>query len=141
MEAKKYLQQVNKLDTLIKNKLIEKEQWKSMALSTGSFSEGDRVQASGSKQKMEDAVCRYVEIEKEIDSYIDLLVDTKNEIVSTIELLDVLEYDLLHLIYIQGMTFKEVANLKGKTYNNVKNIHKRAVADVQKILDEREKKK
>ena len=138
MKAKNYLSQVMKLDMMIKNKLIEREQWQSIAISTGTFSDGDRVQSSGSQQKMADAVCRYVEIEKEIDRFIDELVGTKKEIVDTIEKLNAVEYDLLHLIYIQGKTFKEVANLRGKTYNNVKNIHKRAIADVQKILDERE---
>ena len=70
MKAKDYLQQVQKIDVIIKNKIIEKEQWMSMATSTTASSDGERVQSSGSQQKMADAVVRYVELEADIDRHI-----------------------------------------------------------------------
>ena len=110
-----------------------------MALGTGTYSEGDRVQSSGSKQKTEDAVVRYVSIEKEIDQEIDRLIDTKREITATIEQLDHDEYDLLHRIYIQQKNLQEAAAGMGKSYSWARGTHGTALYNLQRILNEREK--
>lgn len=138
MKAICYLKQLEKLDTIIENKQIERAQWKAIALSVTSHSEGERVQSSGNKQKMADAVDRWIMIEREIDSLIDKLVDTKLEIIQTIEQLKATEYDILHKIYIQRMTFKEVAAAKGKSTSWATTVHGRALQSLQKILDRRE---
>lgn len=131
--------QVNKLDKMIQNKMIEKEQWLSMATSTTASSEGERVQSSGSQQKMADAVCKYVDMENQIDRFIDKLVDTKKEVISTIEQLNAIEYDMLHKVYIQGMNLHEVADAYDKTYTWATTVHGRALKHVQEILNERGK--
>lgn len=137
MKAICYLKQLEKLDTIIQNKEIEKAQWKAIALSVTSHSEGERVQSSGSKQKMADAVDRWIMIEKEIDSLIDKMVDTKLEIIQTIEQLKATEYDVLHKIYIQRLSFVEAAERKDRSYSWITTVHGRALANLQKILDER----
>ena len=135
MNAKDFLRQVEKLDKLIENKLVEKQQWKSIARGTSSHSDGERVQSSGSQQKMADAIARYVDIESEIDKCIDILVDTKNEVISVIERLNTTEYDILHKVYIQHKTLYEVADIYGNSYSWATTIHGRALKNVQKILD------
>ena len=67
MKAKEYLLQVKKLDQMIQNKKVEKEMWMSMALSTTAPSDGERVQSSGSQQKMVDAVIRSVGLDVDWD--------------------------------------------------------------------------
>lgn len=138
MKAKEYLQQVKKLDVMISNKIAEKAHWMAIASSTGAFSTTEKVQSSGSQQKMADAVDRYIDIEREIDEQIDKLVDTKNELLGTIEQLDAIEYDLLHKIYVQYRPLNEVADSYGKTYSWATTVHGRALKNVQRILDERE---
>lgn len=139
MKAKDFLMQISKLDKLIENKIIEKEQWKDIATSTTGSTEGDRVQASGSQQKMADAVCKIVEIEAEIDRYIDRLIDKKKDVVAVIEQLPVIEYDVLHKLYIQNKKFQEVADDYNKSYSWVTTIHGRALVHVDTILKERRK--
>ena len=138
MNAKDFLKQIKKLDAMITNKLIEKEQWKAMATGTTAQMGGERVQSSSSQQKMADAVARYVDIEKEIDSIIDTLVDTRLEVVNTIEKLNATEYDLLHKIYVQHMTMDEVAIVCDKSTSWVTTVHGRALKNVQDILDAKE---
>ena len=141
MKAIEFLRQVDKLDRLIANKLIEKERWKALAMGTTVSTEGDRVQSSGSKQRMQDAVCRYVSIEEEINQYIDELVDKKQDVISTIEQLPTNEYDILHKIYIQHIRLYDVGeSWEGETRSTtwVKKIHRKALSSVQRILDERE---
>ena len=139
MKAKEFLKQLKKLDKMIENKQIEKEQWKSIAEGTVSHSEGERVQSSGSQQKMADAVNRYVDIEKEIDSFIDRLIFTKKDVISVIEQLDATEYDFLHKVYVQYLTLYDVAEKYDKSYSWATTVHGRALNRVQTILDARGK--
>ena len=149
LDAKKYLQQVNKLNKLIENKMIEKEQWKSIATSTTAGGNAtvkingeqvalERVQSSGNPQKMADAVCKYVEIEKVIDECIDRYINMKAEVIRMIEQLPAVEYDILHKIYIQGKTLEDVADIYGKSYSWITTAHGRAIKGVQDMLDRRE---
>lgn len=137
MKSKDYLLQIRKLDTLINNKLSEVEHWKNVACGTGTYSEGERVQSSGNKQKMASAVDRYVDIQAEINADIDKLIDLKQEVIKTIERLPVDEYDLLHKVYVQGWTFQEVADYSDKSYSWATTVHGRALASLQRVLDER----
>ena len=137
MKSKDYLKQLEKLDTMIQNKLIERAQWKAIALNVTSHSDGERVQSSGSQQKMADAVDRCVDMEREIDSLVDRLIDLKREITQIIEQLNTAEYDVLHKLYIQGMTFDEVAQLKDKSKSWVTTVHGRALKNMDCLLKER----
>jgi len=140
MEARQYLEQVIKIDKVIKNKLIEREQWHYIAMGTGgSSSECDRVQSSGSKQKMADAVVRVVEIEEEIDKYVKKLADIKEDVIKTIEQLDAASYDILHIRYIQGKDLLEISEMYGKPLPSIKRKQGKALKKLQAILDERNK--
>ena len=137
MKAKEFLLQLEKLDRLIENKLIEKEQWKSIATGTTAKIGSERVQSSGSQQKMADAVVKYVELEAEIDHCIDDLIDTKKKVIGVIEQLQPTEYDILHMVYVQHLTFFDVAQKYKMSYSWATTIHGRALKDVQKILETR----
>lgn len=138
MDAKTFLRQLKKLDYMITNKIIEKEQWITMATGTTAQMGGERVQSSGSQQKMADAVSKYVDMEKEIDQAIDILVDTRQDVINVIEKLSASEYDLLHKIYVQYNTLYEAAEMSGKSYTWATTVHGRALKNVQKILDGRQ---
>ncbi len=139
MNAKEYLRQIRKIDSMIKNKIDEAEHWKSVAQNIGTYSDGERVQSSGNKQKMADAVCRYVSIEQDIDKSVAALILIRKEVIETIEQLETAEYDILHKTYVQYKDFTEIADMMGKSYSWVTTIHGRALANLQKILKEREK--
>lgn len=136
--AKGFLRQIRKLDALIKNKIAEREQWKTIALGT-TVQLSERVQSSSGQQKMANAVEKYIDIEKEIDQCIDDLIAKKKEVISVIEQLNAVEYDILHKVYVQYLTLHEVAYSIDKSYSSVTSIHGRALVNVKKILDERVK--
>jgi hypothetical protein len=138
------------IDKLIENKLIEKEQWKSIAEGTTAPSEGERVQASTSKEKMADAVLKMIEIQTEIEAQVQKLIRTKQDIISTIEQLKPIEYNLLHKmyiginkrdsegnIYVHYMDFGEVATLHGKSYSWATTTHGRALEQVRRIINQK----
>lgn len=135
-DAKTLLRSIEKLDVIIKNKLVEKEQWKAIALGITASMEGDRVQSSGSPSKMADAVIKCIAVEDEINSLIDSLIDTKKRVIEIIEQVESpIEYDLLHRKYIQFQEFHEIADAYGKEYGWATTTHGRALKSVQEILD------
>ena len=140
-EAQVYLGQVELIDSIIQNKLIERKQWREVALGITANMDGERVQSSGRPSKMSDAVEKCVDIEREIDGYIDKLIDVKLEIVQTLEQLDnPFEYRILHYKYIQFKTLEEIAELTGKSYTAITTAHGRALVQVQRILEARNEK-
>jgi DNA-directed RNA polymerase specialized sigma subunit len=138
VEAKEFLKQPERLDLRIKNKLIEKQQWKDIALGITANMDGERVQSSGAKSKMADAVIKCVDIEAEIDSMIDELIDRKKEVIQAIEQLDsATEYNVLHMRYIQYLSLQDIADHYNKDYGWATTTHGRALKSVQEILDKR----
>ena len=134
--AQIYLERVEKLDTIIKNKLIEQQQWKDIALGITANTEGERVQSSGGKDKMASAIERCVDMEAEIDSLIDKLIDTKKDVIQTIEeLYSPTEYNVLHMRFIQYKTLEEIADTYGRDYDWAKVTCKRGCDHIQVILN------
>ena len=137
-EAQLYLAQVEKIDAIIQNKLVEQRQWKDIALGITANMGGERVQSSGSQSKMADAIEKCVDMETEIDGLIDKLIETKKEVIHTIEQLDSpTEYRLLHDRYIKFKTLQDIADQYDREYGWVTTTHGRAIANVQRILEGR----
>lgn len=141
MNAKEFLKQPKMLDLMIKNKQIEIEQWKAIATGVTAQMGGERVQSSGSQQKMADAIDKYVDMEAHLVKTINAMILKKMEVIEVIEQLNPVQYDVMHMIYVQYLTYSQVADYYGKREGWVATIHGRALVNVQKILDEREGKK
>ena len=138
MKAQDFLRQVRKLDLQIQNKLIEKQQWRDVALGITANMDGERVQSSGAKSKMADAINKCIDVEAEIDCLVDKLIEVKKEVIQTIELLDSpTEYDVLHRRYIQFLSLQEIADHYRKDYGWATTTHGRALKSLQEILDEK----
>ena len=136
MKAQDFLRQVRKLDLQITNKLIEKQQWRDIALGITANMDGERVQSSGGKSKMADAVNKCVDIEAEIDNLVDRLIDVKKEVIQAIEQIDSpIEYDVLHRRYIQFQGLQDIADHYRKDYGWATTTHGRALKSLQEILD------
>lgn len=132
-ESQVYLERVEKLNAMIENKMAELAQWRGIALGITPQAAGDRVQSSGSQQKMADAINRVVDLQAEINEMVDRLIDTKQEIIKTIEKLNATEYDVLHKRYIQCMTFDEIALARKKSKSWATTVHGRALQHLKLI--------
>ena len=130
MKVKNYLQQVQKIDAVITNKMIEREQWLTLASSLSGQTDGERVKSSGSNQKMEDSVVMAIDAARDIDKYVARLRDVKSEISEVIQ-----QIPVLHKLYIQGKDLDDVAADNKKSYSWASTMHGRALAHVQGVLD------
>lgn len=135
MTSKEYLLQIKKIETMIRNKQAEIQRLMGMALSTTPQMSGERVQATKNPQRMADAINECVDLDSEIRQDIEELKQKRREIIKTIEHLDTIEYDILHKIYVQNLTYKCIASIYSYSRSWVKNTHKQALRSLQTVLD------
>lgn len=140
-EVKKYLYRIDEIDTLIRNKHIEKRNhYKLMmddATSITANMSGERVQSSGSKQRMADTVDNKLTYIQNIDNRIAELEAEKAEIISTIELLPKDECDIIFKCYVHHMQLKQVAPARNESYSSTTTTHGMALKRLGKILEKR----
>ena len=138
MNAKEFLLTIKKMDKLIENKLAEVLRWKEIANNTSVNMSGERVQSSGNNDSIANAICTYMDLEREITRNIDVLISKKKDVISVIEQLGATQYDVLHKIYVQNYTLQDVASLYQRDYGWATTTHGRALKNVQNILNKRE---
>lgn len=132
LKAQDLLDQIKKIDTMIENKQAEVERWKAIATNTTAPTGTEKIQASGSLQKMADAICEYVDLEEED---IRQLFKQRRYIISVIEKLTLTEYELLYNVYVLQLDFDEAAEAVKRSRSWVNSTHGRALQNVQRILD------
>ena len=145
MTAEEFLLQIKKIDTVIDNKLIEITQWKDRATSTTTILTPDKVQSSGSQQKMADSVERWLDLEREINADIDELIRVKKQVIAVLEkVVDANEYNVLHMLYVQHKHYRSpayVADALDMSTSWVKDKRKGGLNSVEKILAQIEEKR
>lgn len=132
MTAREYLEQIAVLDELIKSKALRVGRLKDEAKRTSAKLDGERVQSSGSKQKMADTVVKYVYIE-EVE--LKALYEQREEVISTIKQLPYREYDVLFKFYVLGYQLDEIAKRYHRSYSWAQKSHAKGLKLLQNILE------
>lgn len=139
MKAIDYLERIGKMDAMIETKREELERLQTLAEKITASVGGERVQASGNQQKLEDCVIKIVQAQEEINASIDRFVDYKKEAMKLID--HACDADCIRLLYkryFYYMKWEEIAVDMNYTYQWVSGgLHQRALSQVQKALDER----
>lgn len=139
MKAKEYLERIKTLDAKINSDIEELAQLEALATKTTSVLGGERVQSSGSQQKMADCVAKIVEMKEQINAEIDAYIDFKKEARNVICACDADCLTLVHKRYFQFKTWERIAVEMNFTYQWVSGgLHQRALSQVQRVLDERD---
>ena len=87
MNAKEYLSQVFIINKRINSKLQQVSSLKSLALRVSSTFEKDKICKTRKQSPMEDAIVKIIDLENEINTDIDELIDMKKNIAEEISLL------------------------------------------------------
>ena len=134
MTTKEYLNQIERLDKMITNKLSEIYQLKIMACSITVSGDSERVQTSGNQDKLGSTIAKIVDLERETDELVDSLVDKRKEILKQIDsMANIDHYDVLHKHYVERRTFQDIADSENWSIRQVFNIHGRALQEFEKI--------
>lgn len=122
----KKLKQIRILDELINDKILEIENLKTLVTKVNAACEGDRVQSSGSGDKLGDTVAKIVDLQKEINDDIDRFVDLKVECMNYVDYLDdKLLIGILYKRYFQYKTYEQIAEELDVSSRWVQKVHRK----------------
>jgi hypothetical protein len=134
MTTKQYLGQISRLDKMIKNKLAEIYQLKSMACSVSVSSDCDRVQSSHEMDRLGSTVAKIVDLEQETDKLVDDFLAKRKHIVGQIdEIKNSDYYQILSLRYVHSETFDGIANKTHWSIRKVFSLHGEALLEFERL--------
>lgn len=134
LTAKQYLDQLKVIDTKINQKMEELADLMTTATNNGAIDYSkDRVQTSP-QNAQENRICKYVDLDAEINREIDEFVDIKHRVTKEIQELNVDYYiKILFKVYVQYKTVKDTANEIGLSYQYVRDLHKKALKAFEEL--------
>lgn len=134
MKAKEYLQQLQRLDTVINQKIKELGDLRLKSQSAGSIDYSkERVQTSPpGDAPFVKLIGRIIDLEAEINAEIDAFVDDKHKIINQIQGLKNSKYiEILYKHYVEFKRLEVVAVEMNFTYQYVVELHGYALKDFQ----------
>lgn len=145
MQAIEYLIQAKRLDSLIENKREEEMELWTLATSMTQASDGMPHGASD-PDKMTGIIQKIITARERTNAIIDKYVDAKQDIINHLEMLPTKQYEVLYWLYIKKRekrehgqkwyyTWSEVAENLGCSEENIRKTRRRAIKNLQKILD------
>lgn len=134
MDTKQYLQQIERLDKMIQNKLSEIYQLKTMACNVTVSNDSERVQTSSDKDRLGSTVAKIIDLEKETDKLVDSFIDLKKETMLIIRMIKSERHrEILFKKYLEQKSLYEIAEELGMTDRGCKKAHKKALDEFEKI--------
>ena len=134
MTTKSYLEQVERLDRMIQNKLSENNQLKHIATSITIAPKEVNVQVSSDKDKMGSAVAKLLDLEKETDRLVDDYIDKRKRIIEQIDSIeDTNMYHVLSERYIMRKDLSVIAVEMGYSFKQVCRIHGNALVEFERL--------
>ena len=134
--AVRFLSQARHIDVQINSKLEELYSLKAMAEKVTTTYQSDMVDGSRDVHKREGIICKIIDLQNEINSDIDQLVDLKIAIRQIIESLPDMEgRTVLNLRYVRLLKWQEVADTMGYSLRRVHNFHDRAIQYLESEIE------
>ena len=129
MTTRQYLSQIKKLDLMIDQRIDEAKALVEIAIGLRSPElKQDIVQTSPSGDPIGNAMNKYIDTQREIDSLIDQFVDLKHKIIGEIQQVEDPRYsELLYLRYVKYMSMAEISAAMHYGYEYVCRLHGRAL--------------
>lgn len=149
MRADEYLEQVKNADSMIEAKQAEERELWALATSITQANDG-MPHAPGVSDKVGNIIPKILEARERTNAQIDRYIDIRDDVIRHIEMLPPKQRSVLHWLYVRKRehrkknqswyyTWREVAENLGCTEQNIYNIRKKAVKNLQKILDSEKK--
>ena len=149
MKAADYLEQVKIADAMVETKRADERELWALATSMTQASDG-MPHGSGVSDKVGNIIAKIIEAQDRTNAQIGRYVDIRNDVIRHIEMLPIKQYEILHWLYVRKRerrernqtwyyTWCEVAEHLGCSEQTIANRRKRAVRNLQKILDDERK--
>lgn len=130
MSNEDYLGMIEKLNLLINNKILEKEELFTITTKTTQANDG-MPHATGTSDKVGNGAVKLVQKAHEIDEAIDLFYDLKQEIIGQMQKLPVSEYNILYQSFVLGAALGAIADDLGMSLTQVKRERRNGINNLQ----------
>lgn len=131
MTPKEYLNQAYWLDRRIDSKLEQLSALRDMATKTTAVMDGEVVSHTRNVHSMQDVIAKIMDMQVEINSDIDALVDLKRDIMRTIKGIENPEYQtLLELRYLCFKRWEEISVMMNYNLRHIYRLHDEALEKV-----------
>lgn len=134
-KAYRYMYRVQNIDNLISRKQEQVNNLRSLATSTQRNDDTERVQSSGSEDKVGKYCAKIVDLCAEINCDIDKLVDTKRQVIKTIDSLENnYQREVLYYRYLENLDFKTISIEMEISEIKVYRLHKAGMLEISKMF-------
>ena len=131
MTPKEYLNQAYWLDRRIDSKLEQLSALRDTATKTTAVMDGEVVSHTRNIHSLQDVIAKIIDMQEEINSDIDALVDLKRDIVRTIKGIENPEYQtLLELRYLCFKRWEEISVVMNYNLRHIYRLHDEALEKV-----------
>ena len=149
MNAYDFLQQVKDADARIDEKRADLQELWTLATSITQTNDG-MPHTRGVSDKVGKTTRKIIKAQDDVIAQIDKYMDVRADVIQHIDMLPPKQRTVLHWLYVRKRenrrknqswyyTWSEIAEMLGCTEQNISNIRKRAIKNLQKILDSEEK--
>ena len=132
MKTEEYLELVRKLDTLINDELLEKENIRTLATKTTQVID-DMPHAPGVSDKVGNLSVKLLMKQQEIDHIVDTYVDLKDEIIKQIRTLPADECDVLYKYYVLNQGLFDIADEREQSVDWIKKLKWKGISKIKVI--------
>lgn len=131
MTAKEYLNRAYRLDQRINSKLEQLESLNELATKATSTLSDMPKNPRDTTSKMEDILCKIIDLQHEINNDINRLIDLKTNIVDLVKAVPNPEHQMiLELRYLCFKTWEQIAVNMGYSVRNIYNLHGAALKEI-----------
>ena len=131
MTPKEYLNQAYWLDRRIDSKLEQLSALRDTATKTTAVMDGEVVSHTRNVHSLQDVIAKIIDMQEEINSDIDALVDLKRDIMRTIKGIENPEYQtLLELRYLCFKRWEEISVVMNYNLRHIYRLHDEALEKV-----------
>ena len=137
MNTEQYLSQLRSLKRQIACKRRDAEMWRNIAENISVDLESERVQTSGTQDKMADAIVKATDCEREASNLTYDMIMLQQQIMAQIDGLNDLDYSMvLSEFYVHGMSLLQIANEWGRSVRHIKRVKADAMEKFTRIFGE-----
>lgn len=131
-QAKEYLGTIRIMDSMIANKVAERDHFREMLQSISCDTFSERVQTSPTN-RLERGIIRLEEMDEEIDSLMNRYMDQSAVVIKQIYDLGHADYsNLLHKRYIQNLSLRNIAKEMHVSYEWARHLHGNALVEFER---------
>lgn len=138
MTAEKYLEQIATCKTRIKNKADEIQQLQDIAENISPHLSDMRVQSTPDPHRAQEVWSKLADARLELIREVLELLTLKESVIHNLEKVGGREYDVLHGIYVLGLSVQKIADRMHYDRRTIYNIKDAGLAKLQKIIDSEE---